>query len=178
MQKYNVYKHPILGYEAIKQGFSWPGFLFTWIWAFVKKLWIIAVVLLFAAFIANGIGFSLAENGTVGAFFGLIATFIPMAIAGVKGNEWREKSMLTRGYEHECTVMAESSDGALAEAMKPTEERQRISKKWDNTDIKKNDNNYSKKSDMKCESCGGFTRLNFGTSNRVLCAKCKVEDLR
>ena len=56
MHKYNVYKHPIIGYEAIKQGFSWPGFFFTWIWAFVKKLWADGVILLLVTVILQGLG--------------------------------------------------------------------------------------------------------------------------
>ena len=99
MYKYNVYKHPILGYEAIKQGFSWPGFLFTWIWAFVKKLWVVGVFLLVAVLLSNGVGFDLASDGGVSALIGLIVTLIPMIIAGMKGNGWRESSMLPRGYQ-------------------------------------------------------------------------------
>ncbi|MEN8133173.1 MAG: DUF2628 domain-containing protein [Pseudomonadota bacterium] len=126
MYKYNVYKHPILGYEPIKQGFSWPGFFFTWVWAFVKKIWVIGVVLLIAVLIANNIGFALTDVGVGGAFIGLFLTLIPMISAGMLGNDWRKDSMRRRGYNLECSVMAETSDGALAEAIKPVEEREHI----------------------------------------------------
>ena len=36
--------------------------------------------------------------------------------------------MITIGYEFECSVMAGSSEGALAEATKPFEGRQQIKK--------------------------------------------------
>ena len=92
----------------------------------MKKLWVIGIVLLVAAFIANSIGFTFAGSGSVGALVGLAISFIPMIISGVKGNKWREKSMLTRGFKLECAVIAESSEGALAEAVKPEEERNSI----------------------------------------------------
>ena len=44
MRTFDVYKHRTQGYEAVKQGFSWPAFFFTRIWAFVKKLWLHGIV--------------------------------------------------------------------------------------------------------------------------------------
>jgi len=48
MNFYNVYRHPVRGHEAVKLGWSWPGFFFTWIWAFAKRMKSIAVALLIA----------------------------------------------------------------------------------------------------------------------------------
>ena len=39
MKQYKVYKHPSGSTEAVKQGWSWPGFFFGFIWAMVKKMW-------------------------------------------------------------------------------------------------------------------------------------------
>ena len=39
MKTFKVYEHEIYGYEAVKQGFSWPALFFGFIWALVKKLW-------------------------------------------------------------------------------------------------------------------------------------------
>jgi hypothetical protein len=167
LDKYNVYKHPILGYEAIKQGFSWPGFLFTWIWAFVKKLWVIGIVLLVAAFFANSIGFALSGEGASGAFLGLIVSLIPMFIAGAIGNEWRQESMHTRGYNLECTVMAASPEGALAEAMKPAEERDQH-----NLTTINNQPYGSKPGSFICEMCNSPLRINWGNGQVKLCEKC------
>jgi hypothetical protein len=39
MKTFKVFRHPTLGFQAVKEGFSWPGFFFGPIWAFAKKLW-------------------------------------------------------------------------------------------------------------------------------------------
>jgi len=41
---FEVLKHPLKGLEAVKRGFSWPAFLFTWIWAVVNRLWLLGIV--------------------------------------------------------------------------------------------------------------------------------------
>ncbi len=37
-----------------------------------------------------------------------------MIIVGAQGNQWREKNLLTRGYECEETVQAQTPEAALA----------------------------------------------------------------
>ncbi|MCY4487204.1 MAG: DUF2628 domain-containing protein [Deltaproteobacteria bacterium] len=44
MKKFSILRHATSGYEVVKNGWSWPAFFFTWIWAFVKKLWLIGVI--------------------------------------------------------------------------------------------------------------------------------------
>ena len=39
MKQYKVFKHPAGSIEAVKQGWSWPAFFFSFIWAMVKKMW-------------------------------------------------------------------------------------------------------------------------------------------
>jgi hypothetical protein len=46
MKTFKVFKHPTLGYQAVKIGFSWPGFLFSVIWLLMKKLWRHALVVI------------------------------------------------------------------------------------------------------------------------------------
>ncbi|MGV7235259.1 MAG: DUF2628 domain-containing protein [Nitrosomonadaceae bacterium] len=131
MHKYNVYKHPIIGYEAIKQGFSWPGFFFTWIWAFVKKLWADGVILLLVTVILQGLGQVVWARPDGDApvimylLFYSVIIFGPSIYTGFFGNKWRIGSMNNRGYEFECTVMAGSAEGALSEAVKPFESRKK-----------------------------------------------------
>ena len=114
--EFKAYKHSVFGYEVIKQGFSWPGFFFTWIWAFIKKLWVVGIVLLIVAFTANSIAIILSGQNIIFSLFGFIVTLIPMLVAGARGNKWREKSMLQRGFEYIGTVRSGSADAALAKA--------------------------------------------------------------
>ncbi|WP_226912943.1 hypothetical protein [Halomonas sp. 3D7M] len=37
MKEFKIYMHPAGMHEAVKQGWSWPGFFFGPIWALVKK---------------------------------------------------------------------------------------------------------------------------------------------
>jgi len=39
MKKFRVYRHPTLGYKAVKIGFSWTAFLFGIFWILYHKLW-------------------------------------------------------------------------------------------------------------------------------------------
>ena len=124
MNKYKVYKHSVLGYEIIKEGFSWPSFFFTWIWAFLKKLNTQGAILLPVVFIANSLGLALTAGRNssdlsrpdvwANIILSLILIFGPSVFVGKKGNSWREKSMTQRGFELKEEIEAESVDSVLA----------------------------------------------------------------
>lgn len=127
MKVYKIFVHPIGQMQAVKQGWSWPGCLFTTIWALVKKLWGVAAVLFgsgILVLILTGIaaeqkafGFSLLLNGVyvIGA----------MIIVGSLGNRWREKNLRARGYEDQGTVWAQTPDEAVALWVKEREGSER-----------------------------------------------------
>ena len=103
MKKYAVLQHPISGYEVVKNGWSWPAFFFTWIWALVKKLWLIGVIVFLFGILAS----SIPEAW-------LIGEVLISVVMGVKGNELRVKRLRETGYEELATVEARTPDGALA----------------------------------------------------------------
>ncbi len=95
----------------MKSGFSWPGFFFTWLWAFVSRLWFVGVVLLAVNLVLGVMA--------LGAFKGdlLICTMLSLvycSVAGFNGNAWKSKSLEGRGYEYLCTLPAASPAAALA----------------------------------------------------------------
>ena len=51
MKQLDVYSHPVHGFEVVKNGFSWPGFFFTWIWMMLCRMWVGAVVVVGAYFV-------------------------------------------------------------------------------------------------------------------------------
>lgn len=55
MKHYKIFKNQIGQIEAVKQGFSWPAFFFTWIWALVKKNWFLAIGILISGILLQGI---------------------------------------------------------------------------------------------------------------------------
>lgn len=102
MKQYAVFQHPTSGYEAVKNGWSWPAFFFTWIWAFVKRLWLVGVIVFLFGILAS----SIPEAWLVGEL-------IISIVMGVKGNELRVKRLSDSGYEQVATVEARTPDHAL-----------------------------------------------------------------
>ena len=114
MKQYKVFTNPSGLTEAVKQGWSWPAFFFNAIWAMVKKMWGIGVGF-FLGF--SVLGFILGLIGSEGLVVqGLIniCAFIANIVFGINGNSWREKNLLSRGFELVNTVTAENSEGAIA----------------------------------------------------------------
>jgi len=95
----------------VKSGFSWPGFFFTWIWAFVSGLWIIGAVLLAVNLVLAVIAYGVfGGDALIGAILSLAFQFL----VGVKGNSWKSKSLESRDYYYLCTVPANSPAAAQA----------------------------------------------------------------
>ena len=98
MKSFDIFSNALGETQVVKQGFSWPGLFFSWIWGFVAKLWIHASVMLGAALVLAAIpGTSLI----VGVF------------AGFMGNDWRRANLRTRGFNLIVTIEAESAEAAL-----------------------------------------------------------------
>ncbi len=111
LKHYKIFKHPSGDIEAVKQGWSWPAFLFTFIWAMVKKIWGIGigVLILFLIF--------LSMLGTGADLFVNIISFVVSIIFGVYGNSWRENNLDSRGYQMKDTVTAATPEDAIAQFM-------------------------------------------------------------
>ena len=113
MKNFDVYKHPVQGYEAVKKGFSWPAFFFSWIWAFIKKLWGYGLL-----FLVIAIFLSATYTHTGSAIILNIGFYI---FCGAIGNELRRGNLTSRGYERIETLQAETSDAAIASVVKSNE---------------------------------------------------------
>ncbi|HEY7617571.1 MAG TPA: hypothetical protein VH744_12260 [Terriglobales bacterium] len=111
MKTFVLYHHPQLGYEAVKQGFSWPGFWFTWIWAFVKKLPGIGAVLLMAV-ILFPVLMETREPALVA--LGAMGILVVVLVVGLGGTTWRENKLIKRGYQLVATLQAEDPGVAIA----------------------------------------------------------------
>ena len=112
MQKFfEVFKHPARGQIAAKSGFSWPGFFFTWIWAFVSGLWFVGAVLLTVYLVLAVIAFGVFGGD---ALVGAILSLAYQLVVGIKGNTWKSKSLESRDYHYLYTVPANSPAAALA----------------------------------------------------------------
>lgn len=110
MATYQVYENPQGQHEAVKQGWSWPGFFLGVIWALYKKLWSIGLGTLALFFV-------LGATGAPGGLLNL-AALVAWVIFGVNGNKWREANLLSRGYEAKGVFQADNPEGAVALCIK------------------------------------------------------------
>ena len=120
MKTFNVYRHPLQGLEAVKVGFSWPAASVGPIWMLAKQLWGLS-----ALWIALYFSLSLVETGTdkfepgstqALVYLHLVAGYLALTlIPGFKGNKWREKNLVRRGFELLGTVQAETPEAAISQ---------------------------------------------------------------
>lgn len=131
MKNYNIYKHPNGKIEAVKQGWSWPAFFFGWIWALIKQLWMVAVLIIAYAIISSIViqlmtpSYDYYEYGgedlSQAFLLQSISLLIQLGIAiflGVKGNSLREANLIKRGYECIGNINAVNPDSAISDALK------------------------------------------------------------
>jgi len=115
MKQFKVYMNPLGSYEAVKQGWSWPGFFFGIIWALFKKMWVLAVSILGAFFILGLISVAVGGDLEKGIdAITSIGSIVLSIVFGVNGNNWREKNLTSRGFDFKDTVSAANSEGAIA----------------------------------------------------------------
>ena len=119
MKTYRIFANPKENHDAVKQGWSWPGFFFNIIWALIKKMWALGIGLLVLFFalgaIEGAIEVSSGKEAALGmSVFSSILNFIIVIIFGVNGNKWREKKLISRGYDYQDTVNAENPEAAIA----------------------------------------------------------------
>ena len=99
MKTFDIFSNPTGQVEVVKQGFSWPGFFFSWIWGYLAKLWIHATVMLIASL----------------ALAPVFMSFLVGIFSGFMGNDWRRTNLQQRGFNLVTTVEAESDEAAKSQ---------------------------------------------------------------
>ena len=134
MKHFEVYSHPALGLQAVKKGFSWPGFFFTWIWMLICRMWVGAIgvflIVWVGWFATDSVAVMLAGDGgevvdeeqalfIYGMSFLLwCGLYLVIAlVVGIAGNRWREKVLVKRGFEYRETVQAQSAEAAQGKVL-------------------------------------------------------------
>lgn len=121
MKTFEIYKHPTLGFQAVKIGFSWPAFFFGIFWMLFSKLWG-KVGLWFVIYIIAGFIEATADSSTDEGYQAIMYLLLFIAyvalwlIPAFKGNKWRTSNLTSRGFELITTVEAETKDAAIAKA--------------------------------------------------------------
>lgn len=156
MKNYKVFKHTDGRIEAVKQGWSWPGFVLElfglgFIWGLVKKLWLVAILLIIFRVvlfvISNSVTPDLESYNNYYEYqramesalnYSLVFLVIQLGVAifiGVKGNTFRETDLVKKGYQLIGTVSALNPDMAVAESRKPDSTMTTETNKPENNDI-------------------------------------------
>lgn len=112
MKSFKIYTHPNGRVEAVKQGWSWPAFLFGAFWALFKQLWAIGIGLLAVA-VAWGFISLQFHSQAVDLLGNLIGIGIGV-VFGIQGNGWREANLSSRGYKAGGIVEAANGESAVA----------------------------------------------------------------
>ena len=115
MKEYKVFEHPDGKVDVVKQGWSWPAFVFTFFWLLVKRMWVLAGII-FASFLIivfiGGVAGGAIEKSLDEILS--IANIMIMVVFGLKGNNLKEKNLLSRGFDFRTTLTASNHDGAVA----------------------------------------------------------------
>jgi hypothetical protein len=88
----------------VKEGFSWPAFLFPLIWLIVKRLWLaLALYVLAVAAISAAASAAGLPSGPILAL--ILALNL---ILGFEANDLRRRALLRRGYSEEGPLLGEN----------------------------------------------------------------------
>jgi hypothetical protein len=111
MKTYKIFSNPQGNHKAIKQGWSWPGFFFTAIWAAFKRMWWLAI----GTFLLIGIiGSVFDQMETEVGFIPFIVNLLLFIVYGINGNKWWEKKLISHGYDYQDTINAGNHEAAIA----------------------------------------------------------------
>ncbi len=99
-----MYKHPIGKIVAVKNGWSWPAFFFSWIWAFTKKLYVVGILSIILILVFP------FSHPTINVILSLLISIT----LGVIGNETVGGNLLKRGYAPCKSIDAETKEGAIS----------------------------------------------------------------
>ena len=113
MKRFDIYEDPDRDtIEAVKHGFAWPAFFFTWLWAFAKGLPLHGTLLL-AAWVAAPAGNQVVDGG--GPLEELLGALpvVAAVCAGAFGNDWRRARLERRGAVKTGSIESPSAKQAI-----------------------------------------------------------------
>jgi hypothetical protein len=99
---------PETDFRLVKEGFSWPAFFFSFLWALWSRLWLVAAGLL-ALEVTIGAVLSLLD----GDFWTQAALSLGVALLiGVFANDLKRSTLFRRGFLEAAVVTGNSIDDA------------------------------------------------------------------
>ncbi len=135
MKSYEIYENNSHQYQAVKEGWSWPAFFFTFFWAFYKGLWLYGIggVLLWGL-LAYG------NSGLESEIMTIVAIISYPILWGALGNESFTKNIIKKGFALRKTISANSTEEAIAIYLREhTSKLSRSHQNNDNADFDRED---------------------------------------
>ena len=125
MKSFSIYEHSAIPCIAVVQnGWCWGGAFFSWIWAFINKLYVEGGIALGVGIVMSFI-LRMLPHTIVGLLISfllqlawLIASFV---IFGSLGNQFIASSFSKKGYILKETIMAPSKEMAMMQYMNKKE---------------------------------------------------------
>jgi bacteriorhodopsin len=86
----------------LREGFNWMAFLFTFLWAFYNRMWLVGFVVLGVSLVVQAVATSvgLSELSVTAMQFGI------QILVGMQGNDWLRAKLAKQGY-----ILADISSG-------------------------------------------------------------------
>lgn len=111
MKIYKIFEHPSGEIEAIKKGWYWLAFLFTWIWVLFHRLWLVAFSVFALTFTANIVSNFYTEN--IGMLFVLTVTVLIHLYMGIEGGSFIKRNLGKKGYIYQGTLEGENAEQVI-----------------------------------------------------------------
>lgn len=86
---------------VLRDGFSWLGLLFPWIWLFWHRLWIAGVAILLAQ-LGSTVLMQIPGFWTAGLLFGVAISLL----VALEGRHYRSEALIRRGWSLETVISA------------------------------------------------------------------------
>ncbi len=107
MGLYSIYKNEEGTIKAVKQGFTWAGWLYGWFWCFFKKMYLHGIVFFIINFII--VVFFVRGNN-----WGILLQFLLMEWIGFNGNKYLREKLSQSGFEYVDDILANNSKSAIS----------------------------------------------------------------
>lgn len=103
----HVYFNPRRGVVSVKQGFSWPAFLFGSLWAMAHHMWVPYVLVLFPleALFWFLTGYAQAHGNSPMLLAAGLANLVFAIVRGRCGNAWLVAALCRRGYAESDDIL-------------------------------------------------------------------------
>lgn len=88
----------------VRDGFSWPAFLFPVLWLLFNRMWLILIL-----FVAIAVGIAIAVDAIGGPIEG-IAAFAFTLLFGFEANGLKRWALMQRGYEFVAVMVGRRAD--------------------------------------------------------------------